>query len=53
MKDFLAENHGIQPGTGFTTKPGVAVTTAYPRKNRIKHIEPQRGRASKVLLGVS
>ena len=32
-----------QPQRGFTTKPGVAVTTAHPRKNRTKSSEPQRG----------
>ncbi len=32
-----------EPQRGFTTKPGVAVTTAHPRKNDTNPGEPQRG----------
>ena len=41
----ISHNHWPcpQPQRGFTTKPGVAVPTAHPRKNRIKSSEPQRG----------
>ena len=34
---------GTQPQRGFTTKPGVAVTTAHPRRTPTKRHEPQRG----------
>ena len=32
----------IQPQRGLATKPGVAVTTAYPRKSHAKSVEPRR-----------
>ena len=37
-----------QPQRGFTTKPGVAVPTAHPRKNHAKSSEPQRGSTSAI-----
>ena len=30
VKDFLEQNRAIQPGTGFTTKPGVAALRRTP-----------------------
>ena len=37
---------GTQPQRGFTTKPGVAVTTAHPRRTPTKPHDPQRGSTS-------
>ncbi len=42
------DTHAAAPQRGFTTKPGVAVTTAHPRKHGTKPIEPQRGSTSQM-----
>ena len=43
VKDLFQGNVVIQPGTGFTSQPGVAVTTAHPRKNIQFVPNPKRG----------
>ena len=48
LEESNARNPAIQPGTGYTTKPGVAVTTAHPRKAPTKTHEPQRGSTSQM-----
>ncbi len=44
----VREREGSQPQRGLTTKPGVAVTTAHPRRTPTKPNEPQRGSTSQM-----
>ena len=46
------DTHAAAPQRGFTTKPGVAVATAHPRKNHTKSVEPQRGSSSPLYVSV-
>ena len=55
--DFALLNSAVsvlidEPQRGFTTKPGVDVTTAHPRKNETKPRGPQRGSTSQLLVWV-
>ena len=50
MKDILARHRVIQPGTGFTTKPGVAALRRTPGKE-VESVPNPNGVPQRVMPG--